>query len=141
MKPVIRNILAVIIGWVVGGMVNMSFIMMSGRVIPPPAGADVTTTEGLKASMHLFEPKHFLFPFLAHALGTLAGATVASAIAASHQFKLAMLIGVLFMAGGIASVMMLPSPMWFSVVDIVGAYLPMAWIGWKLGARKKTRLG
>lgn len=141
MRPVIKNILAVISGWVAGSTVNMSFILMSGRVIPPPAGADVTTTEGLKASMHLFEPKHFLFPFLAHALGTLVGAAVASAIAASHQLKLAMLIGVLFLGGGIASVMMLPSPMWFSVVDIVGAYLPMAWIGWKLGARKKTQLG
>lgn len=141
MKPLIKNILAVIIGWVAGSTVNMSFIMLSGRVIPPPAGVDVTTTEGLKASMHLFEPKHFLFPFLAHALGTLVGAAVASAIAASHQLKLAMLIGVLFLAGGIATVMMLPSPMWFSVVDIVGAYLPMAWIGWKLGARKKTQLG
>src|SRR5690606_40560173 len=57
-------------------IVNMSIIMISGSIIPPPEGADTTTTEGLKAAMHLFEPKHFLLPFLAHALGTLVGAFV-----------------------------------------------------------------
>jgi hypothetical protein len=28
--------------------------------------------------MHLFEPRHFIFPFLAHSLGTFAGAFVAT---------------------------------------------------------------
>ena len=48
--------------------------MMSSSIISPPKGVDVTTMEGLKAYLHLFEPKHFIFPFLAHALGTFAGA-------------------------------------------------------------------
>lgn len=136
MHPTMRNILAVAAGLVIGSMVNMGLISVSGTVIPPPHGADVTTMEGLKASMHLFEPKHFLFPFLAHALGTLVGAAVAALIAASRKFQLAMTIGAVFLAGGLASVLMLPSPIWFSALDLGGAYLPMAWIGWKLGARK-----
>lgn len=138
MKPVIRNIFAVIAGLVIGSVVNMSLIMMSGTIIPPPGGADVTTLEGLKASIHLFEPKHFVFPFLAHALGTLAGAALAAFIAASHKLQMAIIIGVLFMAGGIGNIMMLPSPLWFNALDVVGAYLPMAWIGWKLAAREKA---
>ena len=63
MNPMIKNILAVILGFVIGSAVNMGIIMVSGSIIPPPIGADVTTMEGLKASIHLFEPKHFLFPF------------------------------------------------------------------------------
>lgn len=137
MHPILRNILALVIGFIVGSMVNMGFISISASVIPPPGGANVTTMEGLQASMHLFEPKHFLFPFLAHALGTLVGAAIAALLAASRKLQLAMTIGVVFLAGGIASVMMLPSPMWFNVVDLVGAYLPMAWIGWKLAASKR----
>jgi uncharacterized membrane protein HdeD (DUF308 family) len=138
MHPTIRNVLAVVAGFVIGSIVNMALISVSATAIPPPAGADVTTMEGLKASMHLFEPKHFVFPFLAHALGTLVGAAVAAFIAASHKFHLAMFIGVLFLMGGIASVLMLPSPMWFDILDLGAAYPPMAWIGWKLATRKIT---
>ena len=44
--------------------------------------------------MHLFEPKHFLFPFLAHALGTFAGAWLAAFIAASYKMRFALGIGI-----------------------------------------------
>lgn len=125
----VRNIAAVLAGAVVGSVVNMSIIMISGYIIPPPDGADVTTTEGLKEAMHLFEPKHFLFPFLAHALGTFAGAILTVLIAVSHKIKLAFIIGFLFLAGGIANVLMLPSPLWFTITDLVVAYLPMAYLG------------
>ena len=106
--------------------------MISGSLIPPPDGADVTTMEGLKESMYLFQPKHFIFPFLAHALGTLAGAFMTVLIAANHKMKFALLIGTFFLIGGIINIFMLPSPAWFTVLDIVGAYIPMAWLGWKI---------
>ena len=139
MPPTMSKILAVVAGFAIGSIVNMGLISVSGTVIPPPVGADVTTMDGLKASMHLFEPKHFIFPFLAHALGTLVGAAVAASIAASHKFHLAMTIGILFLAGGIASAWILPSPIWFAALDLGAAYIPMAWMGWKLAARKSGR--
>lgn len=138
MKTILLNIAAVVVGLVVGSIVNMGLIMVSGHVIPPPEGADVTTMEGLKATMHLFEPKNFLFPFLAHALGTLIGAFVASSIAASHRMKFAIAIGCLFMLGGITNVFLLPSPLWFSVVDVGLAYIPMAWLGGSLAAKLRV---
>jgi hypothetical protein len=127
MKPIVKNILAVIVGLVAGSAVNMGIIMISGSVIPPPEGADNTTMEGLKASMHLFQPKHFLFPFLAHALGTFVGALLAALIAANRKMMFAMVIGIFFLAGGIINVIMLPSPLWFTFVDLVLAYIPMAY--------------
>ncbi len=138
MNPILRNILAVVAGLIVGGAVNMGIITLSGSIIPPPNGADVTTMEGLKATMHLFEPKHFLMPFLAHALGTLVGALIAALIAASHKLRLALATGVVFLAGGIQMVMALPSPLWFSITDIVGAYIPMAYLGAKLAMKKRS---
>jgi hypothetical protein len=137
MNPMIKNILAVVAGLLFGSVVNMGLIMISGSVIPPPEGADVTTIDGLKASMHLFEPKHFIFPFLAHALGTLAGAFLAATIAADNKMRFAWVVGVFFLLGGIANVVMLPSPVWFSIVDLVGAYIPMAFLGGKWGLRGK----
>jgi len=137
MNPIVKNILAVIAGLIIGSIVNMGLIMISGSVIPPPEGGDVTTMEGLKETMHLFEPKHFIFPFLAHALGTLVGAFVAATIAANNKMKFAIAIGCFFLIGGIINVVMLPSPTWFAILDIVGAYIPMAIIGGKLALRKK----
>ncbi|MDV6234499.1 hypothetical protein CH379_002520 [Leptospira ellisii] len=128
MNPIIRNILAFLAGAVLGSAVNMVIVTVSGHIIPPPNGADVTTMEGLKASLHLFEPKHFLFPFLAHALGTFAGAFTTAKIAARRRLFLASGIGVLFLVGGIANTILLPSPLWFSVLDILGAYLPMGYL-------------
>ena len=137
MNPIIRNVLAVIAGLVIGSIVNMGIINISGSIIPPPEGADVTTMEGLKATMHLFEPRHFIFPFLAHALGTLVGAIIAGLLAANHRLKFALSIGLFFMIGGIINVFMLPSPLWFTVLDLVGAYIPMGWIGGKIISGKK----
>ena len=136
MNPILKNILAVVSGLILGSVVNMAIIMVSGSLIPPPQGADVTAMEGLKASMHLFEPKHFIMPFLAHALGTLVGAYVTARIAASLNMQLAIVIGVVFLAGGIANVMMLPSPAWFAALDLSGAYVPVAYLAGKLAVKK-----
>ena len=137
MKPIVKNILAVIVGLVAGSAVNMGIIMISGSVIPSPEGVDNTTMEGLKAGMHLFQPKHFLFPFLAHALGTFVGALLTALIAANRKILFAFVIGIFFLAGGIANILMLPSPLWFTIVDLVGAYLPMAFLAAKLVLGKR----
>ncbi len=129
MSPILRNIAAVVAGILVGGGVNMAIVMISGTIIPPPEGADVTTTEGLKASMHLFETKHFVMPFLAHALGTLTGAFLTGMIAATFKVRFALGIGFFYLLGGAASVTMLPSPLWFSIIDLTLAYLPMGYLG------------
>ena len=139
MNPIVKNILAVLAGVVFGSAVNMGIIMISGSIIPPPEGADVTTTEGLKESIHLFQPRHFIMPFLAHALGTLMGALVCAWIAVSRKMTFALAIGVFFLAGGIANLMMLPSPTWFAIFDLVGAYIPMAWIGGKLAGQAANK--
>ena len=137
MNKTIRNILAVLAGMVVGSVVNMGIIMVSGSIIPPPEGVDNTTVEGLKAGIHLFQPKHFLLPFLAHALGTFAGALLTAIIATSRKMLFAMIIGFFFLAGGIGNILMLPSPLWFTLVDLIGAYLPMALLaGWLVQSKR-----
>ncbi|PHS06780.1 MAG: hypothetical protein COA88_09850 [Kordia sp.] len=135
MNPILKNILAVITGVFIGMAVNMGLIMISGNIIPLPEGVDNTTSEGLKAGMHLFEVKHFIMPFLAHALGTFSGAFVAARLAASHKMKFAIAIGVFFLLGGIASVFMLPSPTWYTVLDLWIAYIPMGLLAGNLASK------
>jgi hypothetical protein len=129
----LRTIFGIVTGLVLGSVVNMAFVAISSSAIAPPAGADMTTVEGLTAAMPRLEAKHFLFPFLAHALGTLVAALVAVSIVAQHKMRIAFGIGGLFLAGGVAASMMIPAPAWFIALDLIGAYLPMAWLGAKLG--------
>ncbi|MCY3714801.1 MAG: hypothetical protein OXH02_16070 [Gemmatimonadetes bacterium] len=135
MSRTIRIILAVVLGMAFGSAVNMGLVLLGPTIIPPPPGVDVTDMESLSTSMHLFQFRHFVFPFLAHAAGTLAAAYLAVKIASGHRLKLSMLIGSLFLLGGIANAMMLPAPGWFIAADLIVAYLPMAWIGGRLAAR------
>lgn len=137
MNPTVRNILAVVAGVVLGSVVNMGTIMLGHVLIPPPEGADLSTAEGFAAALPLLDARHFLAPFLAHALGTLVGAFTTARIAANRELQLAMIIGVVFLAGGIAAANMIPAPTWFIVLDLVAAYLPMAWLGATLALRLK----
>ncbi len=136
MNPIIRNILALIAGVAIGSLLNGMLITFGHNLISLPAGVS-NTEAGLKAGIHLFEPKHFLFPFLAHALGTFVGAFITALTAANRKMLFAMIIGVLFLIGGAMMVQMLPAPMWFNITDLVLAYIPMAWIGGKTGSRKR----
>lgn len=137
MKKILLNILAVILGLFIGGFVNMSIINISGSIIPPSNGIDVTTEEGLKAAIPLFEPKHFLFPFLAHAIGTLVGAFITALIAKTYRKILALVIGLAFLIGGIMMVFMVPSPTWFTLTDLILAYIPMAFLGYRIAFKLK----
>ncbi len=135
MPSLLRNILAVVVGLVIGGVVNMALITLSPSLIPPPAGVDVNDAESLAKGIHLFGPRHFIMPFLAHALGTLVGAIVAYLIAATYRLQMAYLIGLVFLCGGVAASFMIPAPAWFIALDLVAAYLPMAWLGVQIGSR------
>lgn len=48
MHPVLRNVLIVIGGLIIGSFVNMGIIMISGSIIPPPEGVDPSNMESLK---------------------------------------------------------------------------------------------
>ena len=137
MNPILKNMLITVCGAFVGSAVNMSILMIGGSLVPPPSGVDLTTMEGLAAGMPLMQPIHFMFPFLAHALGTFAGAFVIARFAASRQLQLALIVSALFFVGGLQMVMELPSPMWFNATDLLLAYFPMGWLAYKLGRKSE----
>lgn len=133
MKTLVRNFLAIVLGIFLGSIVNMGLVLAGPHVIPPPPGVDMSDMKSLAAGIHLLTPMHYLFPFLAHALGTLAGALMAHLVGKNHRVTLAYTIGALFLAGGIAASFMVPAPGWFIALDLAVAYLPMAWLGARLG--------
>ncbi len=139
MPTILRNILAVIVGIFVGSVINMAIITVGPMVIPPPEGVDMSDMDNFAENLKLLKPANFIPPWLAHALGTLVGAFIAATVAASHKMKFALGIGAFFLLGGIMMVAMVGGPIWFNVLDLIGAYLPMGFLGGKLGGAKKPQ--
>ena len=113
-KKIIRNISAVITGILIGMIVNMGLIILGSSIIPIPESFDPMNAIN-------WDLNNFIFPFLAHALGTLVGAFLAAKIANSCQFQLAMSIGVFFLIGGTTMIYILPAPVWFICTDLIAA--------------------
>lgn len=133
MSPLLRNILAVVAGFGTCLLLNGLLLDLFMRLIPPPAGFDPNTP----STYTLLEARHFIAPFLAHAVPSLIGGWLAARLAAARPMTFALVVGGLHLLGGIAAAFMIPAPTWFIALDLVVAYLPMAWLGGRLaGARR-----
>lgn len=135
---IFRNSAAVVFGFVAGSLVNFAIIVVGLKLLPPPEGIDMNDMEKFAENLKLLRPIDFATPWLAHAAGTFVGALFAAKIAVSHQLKIAMSIGGLFLLGGISMVLAYGGPVWFIACDLVGTYLPMAWLAGKLADRNQT---
>ena len=137
MKTIIKNTVLVFLGLLLGSFVNMGILIAGSSLIPLPKGVSMANPQSLKAGIRLFEPIHFVTPFLAHALGTFIGAFLVAKFAASNKFTLAMIVGAFFLLGGISNMISIPAPNWFCAIDLLFAYIPMAFLGWKITTMKK----
>ena len=134
MSPIVKNILGVAAGLVIGMICNMLLIEASPYVIALPEGVEPKNMDQLKQAISggQFEAKHYIMPLLAHSSQAFFGAFTCTKIAANRQFQLSMLLGAFEFVGGIMVADMLGTPMMPTTIDLVVAYFPMAWLGWKL---------
>jgi hypothetical protein len=135
MNTTLRNVLAFIAGVIALGLGKYVATTLGNAVIPPPAGVDISSLDSFKASLPLFEARHWIPAFFEHAVGSLLGGFVAARLAASHTMKLALGVGAFHMLGGIAAAALLPFPVWVVALDLTVMYLPMAWLGGRFGSR------
>ncbi len=136
MNATVRNSLAFIGGFVALAAAKYVATVLGNAAIPPPPGVDLSTVEGFTAAVPLYEATQWVPAFFEHAVGSMAGGATAAFLAVSHRMTLALGIGALHMVGGIAAALMVPLPGWVVALDLVAMYLPMAWIGGKLGSRR-----
>ncbi len=125
-----RIILGLFLGLFVGTMVNGSFIELGMKIFPYPEGFEFNTPEGMHA-FYTLPLKYYIFPFLAHAIGTLSGCLIALLFVRTYTTWVVYTIGSLFLVGGIMAVYMINAPWWFDVIDLTLAYIPMAWLATK----------
>ena len=134
-----RNILALLVGIVAGSCFNMGVLEIGSKLIPAPEGVDIGNFESIKTQIHLYQPNQFLFPFLAHALGTFTGVWVFMLLAKTrYPIRYVIVFGSFYFIGGLSMVLILPSPLWFNILDLTLAYFPMAYLGNKLSIKKEV---
>ena len=129
MKTIIRNTLALFAGGLIGMVVNMGLIITGNQLFP--FESDMNPMNAMN-----WELKYFIFPFLAHAIGTFSGAYIAAKFSDRYHMIFAICIGLFFLLGGITMVFILPAPVWFIILDLVIAYIPMSWLGWKMSNKR-----
>ncbi len=138
MTTILLNTLAVVLGWLIGSAVNMGLVQVGYRVFPIE-GIDVNDLEALSEVLPHLDITFFIFPFLAHALGTFFGALICGLIAKTRTMQLSLSIGALFLIGGIMVNIMIPAPLWFTITDLTLAYIPMAWFGGQLALKRNSK--
>ena len=135
---ILCNIGAGLAGLILGGLANGAIIAGGAAALPPPPGVDINDIVSINAHIGEYSVLQLSVPFAAHAMGTLIGAYIATLLALSQKLTIAMVIGVMFLVGGVMAVMMIPDcPLWFSALDLSVAYLPMGWLGWRMGCGPK----
>ena len=128
MKLFFRNICALIIGVLIGSIINIGLIIIGGNIFPLPEIFDSMNALN-------WDIKYFLFPFLAHAIGTFSGSFIGSKISKNYDKLIAGLVGIYFISGGIYMAIILPAPVWFISIDLIFSYIPMAFSGWYFAIR------
>ena len=128
MKPFFRIILSLISGVISGSIVNIILIITGSYIIMTPENFDPMNTQDWTVPL-------FIFPFLAHSLGTLIGSFTATKISKGYHISIPLMVGLWFLAGGIYMTTIIPAPAWFEILDIIICYIPMAFLGWKLNRK------
>ena len=120
-----RDIFAVLVGWIVGMVANMAVAFLNVALYPMPDGVTFNDKEGFNAYIETLPLTAFLIVLVAHLSQAFCGALAAAKISRKRQMVVAMLIGVLSLIGGYINMQSIPLPTWMWIE--MPLYLVAAW--------------
>ncbi len=126
-----RNIGAGIAGVVVAGLLVWIVESVGHAVFPPPPDLDFANADAMRAYIDTLPLGALLFVAAAWFIGTLGGTLTACKLGTGRRYIYALVVGGLILAATVVNLVMIPHPMWFSALGIVGI-VAGAWLGLKL---------
>ena len=127
----VKSIFAVLVG-VIGGAIVIWLVEMLGHaIVPPPDGMDFMDPESIRERMKELPLLAFIMVLTAYAAGSFAGGLLASGIADKMKIRHALIAGVLLQLMGIINLILVPHPLWFTIISLL-LYLPMAYLGGRI---------
>ena len=122
----VRNLGAVVAGFGVGSLANMSLITLSGQIWPVPEGLDLNDPAQFQVYLEGLPTGAFVLALLAHLAQAGLGGFVAAYLSRDRPVLLALVIGALtaLASGAILATMGGPPWMWIELpLDLGLAYL------------------
>ena len=133
----IRNTLATVAGLAVGSIINMALILLNAYVLfPMPEGMDMHDPEQMNAYVAGLPLPAFLVVLAAHLGQSFVGGWTAARLAGSKPLLLAMIVGVISLAGGILNMMTIRGPTWMYIE--LPLYLVVAWTAGTIEIRRRA---
>ena len=133
----IRNVLAVVAGFVVASVVMLACEFANSFFFPFPKGMDTNDLEAVRAFAASMPLSALVLVAIGWVLGAFAGGFVTTRIAATASPAPAQVLGLLLTAGGVFNAWMIMNPTWFFWLGLP-AFLLFAMLGHGAAAHAKT---
>ena len=128
-----RKIIAGIVGIFVAGALVWTVETIGHTIYPTPADLDVGNTDVMRAYIDTLPLGALLTVALAWFIGTLGGTFAACRIGTARPLIYLLVVGGMMFAGAAFNLTIIPHPIWFSVLGIIGIFAG-AWLGMTLGS-------
>ncbi len=130
----LRSVLAVVTGIIVGGLViYLIEFVISPMIFPLPEGLDITDPQALAAMMTEIPFGAKVLVIVAWALGAMCGGWVAAKVTLENANPVGLIVGVFFLGSVLSNLVMIPHPIWMTVLGLV-IPIPAAFIGARAAA-------
>ncbi len=125
---------------VVGAMSGMILITLGEMAIhhmyPLPPGTDLYDADSLAKAMKQMPESALLFLLVNYVISSFLAGIIATLISGRVTLRPALVVGIVLTLAGLYNVIVLPHPMWFSMLNLL-VYLPFVYLGY-LAVRKKS---
>ena len=129
-----RNIGAGIAGVIVAIALVWVVEFAGHSIYPPPADLDLGNSDVMRAYIDTLPLGALLTVAIAWFVGSLGGCFVACRLGSARPLVYALVVGGVMFAGAVFSLLIIPHPLWFSALGIVGIFVG-TWLGMTLSRR------
>jgi hypothetical protein len=133
----VRNILSVIVAFVVGGIFVFLFEALGHRIYPVPEGIDSTNMQAIAEYVKTAPVGAILAVLVAQSAGSLVGGFITGLISIAKRAT-AIVYGILALIMAGINLVMIPHPWWFMVFSIV-LPIPLSLLGSQIASGLTAR--
>jgi len=132
-----KNIAAGIVGIAIAIAIVWLIEMVGHSVYPPPPNLNFADADAMRDYISSLPIGALLFVGGAWFVATLCGTFAACKIGQAKPIIFAGVVGGIMLIATAANLIMIPHPLWFSILGIAGIIVA-AWLGMTLGARSSS---